>query len=439
MMRVFQATDQAEQDAVAAGRWAIVVSRYNLKVTQGLLQGALETLRARGVPEAAIDVFWVPGSFEIPTIAGHLARSGQYQAVLCLGAVIKGETTHDQHINRAVSLSLARLGVQTGVPVLFGVLTCNTLEQALARSGPAAGTRGKDSPESRIGNKGVECAEAALEMVALLRRMKEAGLVRFCTGDVGDSARAAHQVDDPRATAASRNWEGPDAGNGGSENPPRSAEASPASGQKPSPLSRHSHSATERPGDPSGGPASGQASAGVASWRNPPAETLPSAHLEEGEEPRPASPRMRAREAAFQILFHWDINPQFPLGELERFLWDTLRQPAAVTFARELIEGVMNLRDRLDQEIQSVAEHWTISRMSVTDRNVLRLGAYELLYTDTPSEVIIDQAVELAKRFGTSQSGAFVNGILDQLMRRVRGQEEARRFAGPKKQPSPDA
>ena len=90
---------------------------------------------------------------------------------ICLGAVIHGETPHDQHINRAVSTALAEIGVHHGLPVLFGVLTCNTLEQAIARSGGQAGTPGKDSPESRIGNKGSDCALAALEMVDLMRKL----------------------------------------------------------------------------------------------------------------------------------------------------------------------------------------------------------------------------------------------------------------------------
>jgi len=158
------------QVAPAAGRFAIVVSRFNRTVTQGLLDGALHTLVAHGVRDEDIDVLWTPGAFEIPTVAERLAASGQYLAVLCLGAVIRGETTHDQHINRAVSMALAQIGVRHGVPVLFGVLTCNNLEQALARSGPVAGTRGKDQPDSRVGNKGVECAQAALEMVNLLAR-----------------------------------------------------------------------------------------------------------------------------------------------------------------------------------------------------------------------------------------------------------------------------
>jgi 6,7-dimethyl-8-ribityllumazine synthase len=155
----------------SAGRFAIVVSRFNESVTSRLLDGAVQTLTSHGVPEEQIDVAWVPGAFEIPTVAGRLAAGGRYVAVICLGAVIRGETTHDQHINRAVSIALAQLGVHTGVPVLFGVLTCNTLEQAIARSGGQPSSKGKDRPDSRLGNKGADCAEAALEMVDLLAKL----------------------------------------------------------------------------------------------------------------------------------------------------------------------------------------------------------------------------------------------------------------------------
>jgi 6,7-dimethyl-8-ribityllumazine synthase len=141
------------------GRYAIVVSRYNESITTRLLEGALVTLRAHGVRDEAIDVAWVPGAFEIPLVAARQARSGQYRAVLCLGAVIRGETSHDQYINRAVSQELARAGVETGVPVLFGLLTCDTLEQAIHRAG------------GNVGNKGIECAEAALQMASLLGQL----------------------------------------------------------------------------------------------------------------------------------------------------------------------------------------------------------------------------------------------------------------------------
>lgn len=144
---------------VLAGRYAIVVAKYNHNITRKLLDGAQSTLIEAGVPSSEIDIAWVPGAFEIPLVANRLACSDQYAAVLCLGAVIKGDTTHDQHINRAVSLGLTEAALASGVPVLFGVLTCDTLEQAIHRSG------------GNVGNKGVECAQAALEMVSLLQQL----------------------------------------------------------------------------------------------------------------------------------------------------------------------------------------------------------------------------------------------------------------------------
>ena len=143
----------------AGGRFAVVVSRYNDSVTSRLLAGALTTLAAHGVGEERVDVAWMPGAFEIPMAADRLAHCGRYAAVLCLGAVIRGETSHDQHINRAVSLALSQSALHAGVPVLFGVLTCDTLEQAMSRAGGSAG------------NKGQECAQAALEMVSLLAQL----------------------------------------------------------------------------------------------------------------------------------------------------------------------------------------------------------------------------------------------------------------------------
>ena len=143
-----------------SGRFAIVVSRYNEHITSKLLTGAVETLRGAGIADDSIDVAWVPGAFEIPLIAQTMAGSNKYAAVLCLGAVIKGETTHDEHINRQVSNSLGQIALETGLPVLFGVLTCNTVEQAIHRSG------------GNVGNKGHECAEAALEMVRVLSKLR---------------------------------------------------------------------------------------------------------------------------------------------------------------------------------------------------------------------------------------------------------------------------
>jgi 6,7-dimethyl-8-ribityllumazine synthase len=160
--------------AAAEGRFAVVVSRFNESITSRLLEGAVQTLIAHGVADERIDVVWTPGAFEIPTVANSLAASGRYVAIICLGAVIRGETTHDQHINRAVSTALCEIGVHYGLPVLFGVLTCDTLEQAIARSGGQAATTGKDQPDAHLGNKGVDCAKAALEMVDLMAKLSAA-------------------------------------------------------------------------------------------------------------------------------------------------------------------------------------------------------------------------------------------------------------------------
>src|SRR6202051_3987408 len=146
--------------AASPGRWALVVSRYNETICARLLEGARTALANAGVAEAAIDVVGAAGAFELPLVADRLAGSGAYVAVLALGAVIRGETTHDQHINRAVSMGLSEAALRSGIPVLFGVLTCDTLEQAIHRSG------------GNVGNKGSECALAALEMVSLLKKLE---------------------------------------------------------------------------------------------------------------------------------------------------------------------------------------------------------------------------------------------------------------------------
>jgi 6,7-dimethyl-8-ribityllumazine synthase len=140
-------------------RFGIVVARWNEAITRKLLDGAVATLTQHGIADESIDVAWVPGSFEIPLAAQRMAASGDYAAVLCLGAVIKGETSHDEHINRAVSLAISQIALTADIPVLFGVLTCETMEQAIHRAG------------GNVGNKGAECAEAALHMVGLLKNL----------------------------------------------------------------------------------------------------------------------------------------------------------------------------------------------------------------------------------------------------------------------------
>ncbi|QDV52021.1 6,7-dimethyl-8-ribityllumazine synthase [Gimesia fumaroli] len=142
-------------------KFAIVVSRWNELITRRLLEGALETVRRHGGSEENVSVVWVPGSFELPLIADRLAKSGRYQAVCCLGAVIQGSTMHHDYINHQVAAGIMRSSQESGVPVLFGVLTCETMEQALDRAG------------GKVGNKGSEAVLAAIEMINLLQSIDQ--------------------------------------------------------------------------------------------------------------------------------------------------------------------------------------------------------------------------------------------------------------------------
>lgn len=142
------------------GRFAIVAARFNTVVVDRLVEGGLEALKRHGVAETDIDVVRVPGSFEIPFIAHELAVSGQFAAVICLGVVVKGETDHYEYICSAASNGIAAAAMNSGIPVIFGVLTCHTMEQAMDRAG------------GKAGNKGYEAAITAIEMVNLLRKLE---------------------------------------------------------------------------------------------------------------------------------------------------------------------------------------------------------------------------------------------------------------------------
>lgn len=126
--------------------------------------------------------------------------------------------------------------------------------------------------------------------------------------------------------------------------------------------------------------------------------------------------RSRAREVAFQILYQDDLNPQDNAAEADAMIRRRLDSDELVAFARELVAGVRRHRGQMDALIGQAAANWSLGRMASTDRNVIRLGAYEILHADTPDRVAIDEAVELAKRFGSTQSAQFVNGVLDCLM-----------------------
>jgi len=153
--------EEIQGDLLSAdGRFAIVVARWNELVTRRMLDGAVDTLHRHAVDDDRITVVWVPGSFEIPLAADLLARNGKYAGVCCLGAVIQGETTHDQYINQQVAAGIMQAGRETGVPVTFGVLTCQNMEQAQDRAGGKAGNKGRDA------------ALAAIEMANLMAKLR---------------------------------------------------------------------------------------------------------------------------------------------------------------------------------------------------------------------------------------------------------------------------
>ncbi|MCD8220206.1 MAG: 6,7-dimethyl-8-ribityllumazine synthase [Ruminococcus sp.] len=140
-------------------RMAIVASRFNEFITTKLVGGAEDCLLRHGVDGDDIALAWVPGAFEIPLAAKKLAESGSYDAVICVGAVIRGATSHYDYVCAEVSKGIAQVGLSSGVPVLFGVLTTDTIEQAVERAG------------TKAGNKGYDCAMSALEIASLLRQI----------------------------------------------------------------------------------------------------------------------------------------------------------------------------------------------------------------------------------------------------------------------------
>lgn len=140
-------------------RIAIVVSRWNDIITQRLLDGALDGLARHGVDTETVDIAWVPGSFELPVVAKKFAASKRYDAVIALGCVIRGSTSHYDHVTAGVTSGIAQVGMQTGIPCIFGLVTTESIEQAIERAG------------SKMGNKGFEAATAAIEMATLMQQI----------------------------------------------------------------------------------------------------------------------------------------------------------------------------------------------------------------------------------------------------------------------------
>jgi 6,7-dimethyl-8-ribityllumazine synthase len=157
---VYNLLKQFEGHLYAKGfRFGLVVSRFNEFISGKLLTGALDALKRHEAKEEDIEVAWVPGAFEIPLVAKKMVKSGRYDAVVCLGAVIRGDTPHFDYISSEVTKGIAQVGLETEIPVMFGIITSDTLEQAIERAG------------SKAGNKGWDAALGAIEMVNLIKKI----------------------------------------------------------------------------------------------------------------------------------------------------------------------------------------------------------------------------------------------------------------------------
>jgi len=139
--------------------FAIVVSRFNEFITRRLLGGAMDALQRHGADESQVEVAWTPGSFEIPPVAQRLAQTGKYDAVICLGTIIRGATPHFQYVASETAKGIAHVSIQTGVPIIYGIVTADTIEQAVERAG------------TKSGNRGFDAAVSAMEMANLMREL----------------------------------------------------------------------------------------------------------------------------------------------------------------------------------------------------------------------------------------------------------------------------
>jgi 6,7-dimethyl-8-ribityllumazine synthase len=157
-----EGVNHIEGNLSAEGRsFGIVASRFNDFVVKALLEGAIEAIRRHGGEAGAVDVVWVPGSYEIPVVARELALSGRYDALICLGAVIRGATAHFDYVAGGAAGGISNVALETGVPVIFGVITTESIEQAIERAG------------TKMGNKGFEATVSAMEMADLMAKLRE--------------------------------------------------------------------------------------------------------------------------------------------------------------------------------------------------------------------------------------------------------------------------
>ena len=304
----------------AAGlRIGIVVSRFNNFITDRLLAGALEALEQAGADEKQIEIVRVPGSLEIALAAKKLAATGRVDSIICIGCVLRGETSHYDYVCSETARGIQIAQLDTGVPMAFCVLTCDTLEQAIDRAG------------LKSGNKGYDAGMGAVEMAQLSIKLAR---------KLASGCASAQNFREARHQAAARK-----------------------------------------------------------------AMTL----------------RRKSREFALQMLFEWDMAHQKP-KQIEQHFWKQARAADSTRkFADQLFEGAVAQAAANDALVGKLSENWKFERLAAVDRNILRLAIYEFKSGTAPVKVVIDEALELAKKFSSAEAPAFLNGILDAAQKKLEG------------------
>jgi 6,7-dimethyl-8-ribityllumazine synthase len=278
-------------------KFGVVVSRFNHFISERLLEGTLDAIRRNGANEDDCTVAMVPGAFEIPLVAKKMAKSGRYDAVICLGCVIRGATPHYAYIAAEVTKGIAMTSLEQEFlsPTEFwSRIRLNKLLRGLGQSG----------------NKGLDAAMSAIEMANLLKR-----------------------------------------------------------------------------------------------W---------------AKDKRPLGTRRKSRELALQALYQWNITRQDPFLILDQQKANFSPADEDDGFAQQILMGVLEHYNHIDELIEKFSEHWRLDRISIIDRNILRMAIFELLFReDIPPKVTLNEAIDLGKRFGSEDSSAFINGILDRIQKEV--------------------
>ena len=384
-------TSKEREITAVQPRVAVAVSTYNAWITRELLAGARNEYLRRTGSEKGLLVFPAAGAFELTAICRSLAESGKFDAVVALGCVIRGETEHFDYICDSVTHGLTEITLRTGIPIGFGLLTCNNAEQAESRAG------------GEKGNKGTEAMSAALQTVATLHTIND-----LVTNEPGTSSK------NPRSNIDLTQQDDNQQENPGNEpvsRPPVTSLVPEAEGQ------------------------------------SSPAEK--STGLRTKAEPR------QVRQLALVVLYELDargemdaeqISRDMPLAILMLLKRDDndedlprKKGPAPsdmeicrsfgfeendLKVAYNLGMGAFRKREEADQMMLGLAPDWPPDRQPALDRCILRLAYYEMTENITPPKVVINEAVELAKRFSTENSAMFVNGVLDKMMRRLRSDNE---------------